>query len=384
MAVKELNDGRWICYYREAGKLKRAYFGRGAEGKARAEKFNNDLNLKNRRPAADSDGPTFGELAKVYASQKVFSENSRKMLLIRLKSIILPILGNKIAIRLNDSDIDDYINKRRRSKAKHSKEPIKFSTIKREFHDIKAILNWSVKRRPPLIVFNPVKDYPAPKSDDAVILPPTVEETEKIIAAANPHLTRAIYLSYYLGLRPGAVELLSLTWDQVNWESKTIRVLSAHKGGPVSRQVPIHDGLALVLKKWYVADGQRGPIIHYHGRAIKKIQNSWAGALKRAGISRRIRPYDLRHHFVTRALENGADMKALSEIVGSDPKTLIKHYQHVSGKMHRQTVAKIPSLIIQNITKNDKNRNEDKTTQHIEIKEYFGRLTQRESATLTR
>ena len=85
--------------------------------------------------------------------------------------------------------------------------------------------------------------------------------------------------------------------------------------------------------------------MHYHGRPITKIQTSWEGALARAGITRRIRPYDLRHNFITQALEEGADVKALSEIVGSAPETIMRHYQHVTRKLHRKTIAKIPPLI---------------------------------------
>jgi site-specific recombinase XerD len=52
--------------------------------------------------------------------------------------------------------------------------------------------------------------------------------------------------------------------------------------------------------------------------------------------------YDFRHRFVTAALERGADMKALSEVVGSRPETLMRFYQHVTRDVHRQTVEKIP------------------------------------------
>ncbi len=104
---------------------------------------------------------------------------------------------------------------------------------------------------------------------------------------------------------------------------------------------------------WYAEDKKKGHIVHYHGKPIKKIQTSWEGALSRAGITRRIRPYDLRHNFITQALADGADLKALSEIVGSRPETLMRHYQHVTRELHRQTVAKIPALI------SLKNSNED-------------------------
>jgi len=57
--------------------------------------------------------------------------------------------------------------------------------------------------------------------------------------------------------------------------------------------------------------------VNYKGRPMKKRQHTWGKTLKRAGITRRLRPYDLRHYFVTKALEDGADIKALAEVVGA-------------------------------------------------------------------
>lgn len=99
------------------------------------------------------------------------------------------------------------------------------------------------------------------------------------------------------------------------------------------------------LRAWYDADRETfpamdtAPIIHYKGRMIKKIQTTWEATLKRAGITRRLRPYDLRHQFITRTLEAGADLKTVSEIVGSSPKTILRHYQHVSTRQRRAVIA---------------------------------------------
>ena len=345
MAVTQTKDGRWYCYYRQKrnnGKsyIKKEYFGRGPEAEAAARKRDGELGLKKRRPRkllADP-GPTFGDLAKAYLLYKNFSKNSAKHLKIRLNANVYPSFDVKIAIKITDQDLDNYVQKRRR-------DGVKYSTIHREITDIKAILNWAVSRRPPLIKFNPVRDYKKPKPDYEVILPPTQDETRRIMAKASPHLLRAIMLSYYLGLRPGSVELLSLKWDNVNWGANIILVASAHKGGPVKREVPImHEDFLKLLTKWYKEDKGEGFIVHYNGKPIKKILKGWKSALKRAGITRRLRPYDLRHNFITQALERGADMKALSEIVGSSPETIMKFYQHVTSDIHRQTVAKIPAI----------------------------------------
>ena len=220
----------------------------------------------------------------------------------------------------------------------------------------KAMLNWAAAyRKPPLIPFNPIRDYVKPSDDPPKTLrPPTDEEVSRIFAHASPHLLRALKLAWFLGLRPGAVELLRLTWQEsVNWTSRTILVISARKGGPAARAVPIHPDFMGELKAGHDADEGQGPLVHYHGRPIQSLKKTWWQTLVRAGIravdkdgrvdqtkSRRLR-YDFRHRFVTIALEEGADMKALSEVVGSRPETLMRFYQHVARAVHRQTVEKI-------------------------------------------
>jgi len=183
-----------------------------------------------------------------------------------------------------------------------------------------------------LIPYNPVRDFPMPKPDDAIITPPSPQKCAEILKHANQRLTRGIKLACYTGLRPGAVELLSLTWEAVLWDRRIIRIQSANKGGPALRDVPIHTEFYAELKTWWDSDGNGfGPVIHMDKKPIKSLKIAWRIAKKKAGITRRLRLYDLRHDFVTTALESGVDIKILAEIVGSAPETLRKYYQHVSG-----------------------------------------------------
>ena len=229
---------------------------------------------------------------------------------------------------------------------------VKDNSIARELTDIKAILNWSVKRRSPLIPFNPVRDYQGPSKKDEIILPPTQDELKRIYKNSPVHLQRFIMLSSFIGARPGRVVILSLRWRSVSWETATILIVFAEKGGPASRQVPIHKDFFETLKKWFAADVEKYgdtlvdamPIAHYYGRPVPSIKKSWNSALVKAKITRRIRPYDLRHRFVTKALQDGADIGNLAEMVGSRPETLRKHYQHVTSAMHRNTMDQISGL----------------------------------------
>ena len=350
MAVTLRPDGRWAVYYRREGKLRWEYFGHGAEGEAAAWKRHEELELARRRPPREDYGPAFVDLAKAYMRGHGFAPEPLYLLGIRLGANLLPHFGARPAVRICDNDVDDYVMKRRVS-------GVKDATIRRELTDLKAIMNWASQRKPPLIPFNPIRDYKKPADEQPNTLrPPSDEEVALIFAHASPHLLRALKLAWRLGLRPGAVELLRLTWEEsVNWTSRTILVISARKGGPRARAVPIHPNFMNELQTWYEADGGKGPLVHFRGKPIRSLKKTWWQTLERAGIrvlakngkldkakSRHLRMYDFRHRFVTTALEEGADMKALSEVVGSRPETLMRFYQHVARDVHRQTIEKMP------------------------------------------
>lgn len=58
-----------------------------------------------------------------------------------------------------------------------------------------------------------------------------------------------------------------------------------------------------------------------------------------------MRLYDLRHAMATMALQGGANLKALSEVLGhSRPDTTLIHYQHVVMEQHRQAIDSIPII----------------------------------------
>ena len=345
MSVHQLKDGRWVVRYpdpdgKDINARKCEYFGRGAIAEQKARLRNESLDLQKKGPVKNEDsvGPTLSELATEYLINKNFrNDSSRDLCQLRLSANILPALGDIQAIRLTYDNMEKYVRLRRRS--------VKASTARREITDIKAILNWASKRRPPLIPMNPIRDFVAPLPDDAVIIPPTKEEVKAILKHANERLKRAITLSWYTGLRPGAVELFALKWDSVLWEKNVIRVVSAEKGGPGIRHVPIHPLLIETLRKWYEADNNPlGPIIHDKGKSIASLKKAWKIAKEKAGITRRLRLYDLRHYFVTTAIESGTDYKTLSEIVGSSPETLRKYYQHVSNAAMVSAIENMPDI----------------------------------------
>jgi integrase len=345
MSVHQTTDGRWFVRYpkgkiTEAPDRTREYFGRGPEAEVKARERNHELGLG--KQALDTS-PLFIDLVKAYMAAKgpVMATASKIALSTKMENIVLPKLGHMRAAQITPAILDRYTASRLKK--------VKRTTVHRDLSDIRAILRWSAKRR--YIAANPMEGFEFPNRDDAVITPPTVIEVQAILKAAAPHLYRAVILSYYTGLRPGEVELLRLTWEQIDLTNGSIVIFSADKGGLKKRVVPIQDeSLLRLLGKWLKDDKLEGkknsdPVVTYRKLPVQSLKSAWKAAKRRAKITRRIRMYDLRHSFASKLLDNGADLKHVSILLGHrSVQQTVDTYQHFSQKLSEEAVGKLPSI----------------------------------------
>ena len=367
MSFHQLTDGRWFVQYPDKlrpGKKKRKYFGRGLEAEQKAIEFNESLQLRKQGSRKPKDNSAyFSDLVNEYAGARLshIQESTLTNFMYKMKGVILPELGAIPAMSITPKKIDGYI-KTRLTKSRTIKrvtktgaiktrtiKPAKKTTIHRELSDIKAVLNWAVRRK--MIAFNPIEKYEMPKRDDEVILYPGENEINAILNHSAPHLVRAISISYYTGLRPGEKELYSMKWHHVDFRANTILVKSAKKGAKYKhRIVPLHPEFTATLKQWYDEDNSpNGSIIHYRGKRVRSLKKSFATAKQKAGVTRRLRLYDFRHCFASLLLKNSADLKATSELLGhSRTDTTTRIYQHTDFKMHQDAVSKLPAITLGN------------------------------------
>lgn len=219
----------------------------------------------------------------------------------------------------------------------------KGSTIHRKMGIIKAAMNWAYRNG----FIEKVPLFPvSPKSEPARYVPPTQEEVARIYKAAQPHLRRVIILGFMFGLRVGPCELLKLEWKDIDLSQKVIRVPNAKKGADRPwREVPITPNLLPLFQKWAEEDKELGMsyVVHYKNSPVTAIRSSWRMTLKRAGITRHIRPYDLRHGFATEAISSGADYGTVAELMGhKNPTMVLRHYQHVNNIQKRKVMEQLP------------------------------------------
>ena len=220
----------------------------------------------------------------------------------------------------------------------------KWSTIRRKIGIISAMLNWAYRNKHidvlPLFPEMPQAQY-------ARYVPPTQSEVALMYKAAPAHIKRVIILGYQFGMRVGSCEMLKLRWEDVDLVSGVIRVPNAKKGAPDPwRDVPIRNDLLPMFRIWLREDAEQGInfVVHYNGRQIGSIRTAWASMLKAAGITRHIRPYDLRHGFATEAIAADVDVGTVANLMGHrSPMMVLKHYQHVRDSQKKAAVESLPT-----------------------------------------
>lgn len=194
-------------------------------------------------------------------------------------------------------------------------------------------------------------DFPQlPPAKYEKFIPPTPEEIRGILNSASPHIKRVIIIGSQLGVRVGASELLRLTWSDVDLERGVLRVHGAKKNPNAPwREVPIRRSLLPIFRQWQAEDAAQhiAYLVHYKNGPIHKIWRAWHNTLRRAGIRRRIRPYDLRHAFGTEMIAAGVDVGTVASLMGhSNPTMLLTHYQYVMDRQKRAAVESLPEVPI--------------------------------------
>ncbi|MBI9112428.1 site-specific integrase [Maridesulfovibrio ferrireducens] len=348
MAIKKLQNRAkpYRVYWRNpySKKIETTHFETSREAEEHDSKVKHWLKFEPQRFAPAEELPaseiTVEYIVWAYLQDRQLKPKSLRDTIYHLKKV-LPAIGHVYISQLAKSHMRDLVKYLR----DHGLKP---NGINRKVSIIKAALNWAENEE--LIELNPVRNFSCPRGTDDQVPPPTPHELKTILQVAPHHLQRVIILGLAFGVRVGESELFKLTWDDVDFHTWNLRVWSAEKNKNAQwRELHIKESLRALLKDWREQDREIGTLhlINWKGKPVTTIKRSWKTALKAAGITRRIRPYDLRHAHATEALANGADIKALAENMGhTDTSMIHKHYQHVLIKQRNAALESVPDLVI--------------------------------------
>lgn len=163
-----------------------------------------------------------------------------------------------------------------------------------------------------------------------------------------------ILLSLYTGLRLG--EVLALKWQNIDIKNKliyidksvgsisqnhkTLTIESSPKTQSSIREIPISKNLLDLMKVLRQHCSTDYVIVSHNGKQIKTraYQKSFDNLLKKLHI-KHYGFHSLRHTFATRLLENGVDIKTISELLGhSSPTITLNRYVHTNLQNKRKAM----------------------------------------------
>jgi len=209
-------------------------------------------------------------------------------------------------------------------------------TIRRKLAAVRSFFRFLLREG--TIPSNAARLVLTPKAPQRVPLVPTAEQTNALVdgIAANtlerPHPERDLLLFellYGCGLRIS--ELVGLNLDDFDFSERWIRVRGK---GRKERQVPYGSKAASALKRYLAkrASGEPALLLNHHGarltdRGARGIVKLYARIL--SGDSS-LHPHSLRHAFATHLLADGADLRAIQELLGHARLSTTQKYTQVS------------------------------------------------------
>lgn len=360
--IYKRKDGRWkgrfISGRRQDGRAKytSVYARTYAAAKAKLEERKRMIVS----PQAVNCRLTVAELFAWYLAQAEIKPSTRARYVFLIDHHILPYLGSVFVPALTAAQLTDFLNQKKQNgrlrggglSAKSVRDigvliKAALRLASAEYHFYCDALNTKLptaKQR---------KIEPFSSGDLA--------QLGKALLPSGNHKDVGILLSANGGLRLGEVCALRVSdidfrdgtvsieraVQRVRQDEKTQLIVQTSKSENSVRIVPLPDDMMAYLKKAVSGLPQDAYILT--GRKDKPMeprtyQYYFESVLHRCGVRKRSY-HTLRHTYATRCIENGIDVKSVSEMLGhADITTTLKLYVHPSMDSKRKAVQKISFL----------------------------------------
>jgi len=203
---------------------------------------------------------------------------------------------------------------------------------------------------------NPAALVATPKLPKKLPRVPTIEEVNTVLDSEMPECSAfserdqvILELLYGCGIRNS--ELIGINLDDIRWSNEVVLVRGK---GRKERYVPFGDSAKAAMQSYLPArqrvlgetkrTSERALLINLRGtrlttRSVGRIVKQIAVA---RGLSPDLHPHTLRHAFGTHMLEEGADLRAIQEMLGHErlsttqryTQLTVKHVMEVYDKTH--------------------------------------------------
>lgn len=217
------------------------------------------------------------------------------------------------------------------------------TSVARTLAALRSMYRWLAREG--VVEQNPAALVSTPKLPKKLPRVPTIEEMNAVLdgdapdCAAFPQRDLLILeLLYGCGVRNS--ELTGINLDDIRWSNELILVRGK---GRKERYVPFGDSAKSALTAYLPARQQllakrkkTSPALLINFRGSRLTTRSVRRIVKRVavakGLSPEVHPHTLRHAFGTHMLEEGADLRAIQEMLGHERLSTTQRYTQLSMK----------------------------------------------------
>ncbi len=222
------------------------------------------------------------------------------------------------------------------------------TSVARALAAVRSLYRWLAQEG--VVEQNPAKLVSTPRLPKKLPRVPTIEEMNAMLdgkmpeVASFPERDRLLFeLLYGCGLRNS--ELVGINLDDISLSNEAILIRGKGKkeryvpfGGSalaaLAVYLPWRQQLLATLKKPIPGKGMPALLVNQRGgrlttRSVGRIVKRIAVA---KGLSPEVHPHTLRHAFGTHMLEEGADLRAIQELLGHERLATTQRYTQLSVK----------------------------------------------------
>lgn len=251
---------------------------------------------------------------------------------------VLAFFGGLVANEITEKDCLDYRSCRTSAGRKDG-------TIWTELGRLRSALRWAERKN--LIAKAPAI-YRPPMSHPRDLRLTREQANLFLSSCITPHIRLFVILAMTTGARVGA--LLSLTWDRVNFEGKTINLSDptrpkTKKGRPV---VPINRTLMAALSE--SRTGATTPyVIEWAGKPVASIKRGLQAAGRRSGLPW-VTAHVFRHSVASWLAQDGVPMGKIAEMLGhADSRTTERIYSRFTPDFLRDAAEALEIGIVRDV-----------------------------------
>jgi integrase/recombinase XerC len=217
------------------------------------------------------------------------------------------------------------------------------TSVARSLAAVRSLYRWLAQEG--VVEQNPAKLVSTPKLPKTLPRVPTIEEMNAVLDGAMPEVAafaerdRLIFeLLYGCGIRNS--ELTGINLDDIRLSAEAILIRGK---GKKQRYVAFGDAVKGALAAYLPArlqtlgeTGKNTPALLINRRGGRLTTRSIGRIVKRIavakGLSPDVHPHTLRHAFGTHMLEEGADLRAIQELLGHERLATTQRYTQLSMK----------------------------------------------------